>query len=128
MTVKRPKTGFDSFVDEQMRSPSFANAYVSARTKIDAVDRSKFPSADDLQKRMAKLEKEREDKRTLRGEHAPKSGTCRVCGDKVVGTITYPRTDKIGGPPLQAYVKDWHCEGCGIVYKFPPKDKSRAKR
>src|SRR5258708_373062 len=38
--AKRPsKTGFDRFVDEQMRSPSFARAYAEARAEIDAVDR-----------------------------------------------------------------------------------------
>jgi hypothetical protein len=125
--TKRPKASFDNFVDEQMRSPSFANAYVNARAKIDAVDRSKLPSADEMRKRVAKLEKDREDKRTLRGEHAPKSGTCRVCGGEVFANIAYPQSKTIGGPSLQAYVKDWNCENCGIVYKFPPK-KTRAKR
>lgn len=37
--AKRPKTSFDNFVDEQMRSSSFANTYVNARAEIDAVDR-----------------------------------------------------------------------------------------
>jgi len=70
-----------------------------------------------------KLEKDREDKRMLRGAHAPKSGTCRVCGGSVEGNVAYPYSGRIGGPPLQAYVKDWNCKDCGIVYKFLPMKK-----
>jgi len=94
---------------------------------IPKMDQSKLPSAGEMRERIAKLEKDREDKRTLRGKHAPKPGTCRVCGGSVVGNVAYPHSDRIGGPPLQAYVQDWHCEGCGIVYKFPPMEKKRAK-
>jgi DNA-binding phage protein len=32
------KTGFDKFVDAQMRSPSFAREYAAARAEVDAVD------------------------------------------------------------------------------------------
>lgn len=92
------------------------------------VDLSKLPSANEVRARMAELEKDREDKRTLRGEYAPKSGTCRVCGGGVFANIAYPQSKMIGGPPLQAYVKDWNCEECGIAYKFPPKKKVQVKR
>jgi hypothetical protein len=98
------------------------------KRKLPKIDQKKLPSADDIRARMAKLEKEREDKRTLRGQYAPKSGTCRVCSGNVAPNITYPYSRMIGGPPLQAYVKDWSCEGCGIVYKFPPKDVPRPVR
>jgi hypothetical protein len=33
------KTGFDKFVDAQMRDPAFARGYRKARSDIDAVDR-----------------------------------------------------------------------------------------
>ena len=39
MARRATKTGFDRFVDEQMRSPSFAKAYEEARAEVDAVDR-----------------------------------------------------------------------------------------
>lgn len=32
------KTGFDTFFDEQMKAPSFAKNYVSARAEIDTID------------------------------------------------------------------------------------------
>lgn len=38
MPTKR-KTGFDKFVAEQMKSPSFEAGYAEARAQIDAVDR-----------------------------------------------------------------------------------------
>ncbi|MGH7270514.1 MAG: hypothetical protein ACREJ3_08795 [Polyangiaceae bacterium] len=31
------KTGFDTFFDGQMKSPSFAKSYVEARTEVDAI-------------------------------------------------------------------------------------------
>lgn len=34
-----PKTGFDKFFAAQMRKPSFAKRYTSARAQVDAVDR-----------------------------------------------------------------------------------------
>ena len=34
----RPKTGFDAFVDAQMKYREFASAYAEARTEIDAID------------------------------------------------------------------------------------------
>ena len=34
-----PKTGFDKFFATQMRKPSFAKKYASARAQVDAVDR-----------------------------------------------------------------------------------------
>jgi DNA-binding phage protein len=38
MARRASKTGFDKFVDEQMRSPSFAREYAAARAEVDAVD------------------------------------------------------------------------------------------
>jgi DNA-binding phage protein len=35
----RSKTGFDRFLDDQLKSPSFAEAYADSRSEIDAVDR-----------------------------------------------------------------------------------------
>jgi ribosome-binding protein aMBF1 (putative translation factor) len=32
------KTGFDKFLDEQMKSPSFAKSYAEARAEVDAID------------------------------------------------------------------------------------------
>lgn len=38
--MQRPhRTGFDKFVEEQMKSPPVARAYAEARAEIDAVDR-----------------------------------------------------------------------------------------
>jgi ribosome-binding protein aMBF1 (putative translation factor) len=34
----RTKTGFDKFLNEQLRSPSFAKAYAQSRAQVDAVD------------------------------------------------------------------------------------------
>src|SRR5258708_40084721 len=37
--LRMSQTGFDRFVDEQMRTPSFAKRYSKARAQVDAVDR-----------------------------------------------------------------------------------------
>jgi DNA-binding phage protein len=39
MARRSRKTGFDAFVDEQMRDDGFARDYADARRTIDAVDR-----------------------------------------------------------------------------------------
>jgi DNA-binding phage protein len=36
--ARRPKTGFDTFFDEQMENPRFARGYEQARAEIDAID------------------------------------------------------------------------------------------
>lgn len=38
MTTRRKKTGFDRFLDEQMKDPTFAAGYEKERAKIDAID------------------------------------------------------------------------------------------
>lgn len=37
--ARSKKTGFDKFLDEQLRNPQFAKKYARARSEIDAVDR-----------------------------------------------------------------------------------------
>ena len=37
--LKRAKSGFDKFFDEQMKSPTFAKNYAEARAEVDAIDR-----------------------------------------------------------------------------------------
>jgi hypothetical protein len=76
-------------------------------------------------KAMREHEQDRKDRRCLTGKYAPETGTCGVCKGKVVGDVTWHHSDRIGGPPGNAYVKHWHCEGCGILYKFPP-NRARA--
>jgi hypothetical protein len=78
---------------------------------------------DDLPRFMAEREKDAEDERSLRGKYAPATGTCVVCGASVVPDIVFPWDGRLGGPPVSAYVKRWHCEGCGIVYQVPPNRK-----
>ena len=39
MTKRRKKTGFDRFLDEQMKDSTFAAGYQSERARIDAIDR-----------------------------------------------------------------------------------------
>ncbi len=36
--ARRPKTGFDTYLQRQMKDPAFARAYESARSEIDSVD------------------------------------------------------------------------------------------
>ncbi|MGH7269821.1 MAG: helix-turn-helix domain-containing protein [Polyangiaceae bacterium] len=35
---RRTKTGFDKFLDQQVKSPSFAKSYAEARSEVDAID------------------------------------------------------------------------------------------
>jgi DNA-binding phage protein len=37
--MKRPKTAFERYLDEQMRDPAFAAEYRAARAEIDAIDK-----------------------------------------------------------------------------------------
>jgi DNA-binding XRE family transcriptional regulator len=37
--LKRAKSGFDKFFDEQMKSPTFAKNYAEARAEVDAIDK-----------------------------------------------------------------------------------------
>ena len=66
-------------------------------------------------------EAEDRDKRMLRGKHAPPTGVCRVCKGNVVGQINFPTDGRIGGPAPQGVVAYWYCEGCGLMYRTPPK-------
>lgn len=75
----------------------------------------------DLPKRMKALEDEKEDRRCLRGKHAPPTAVCRVCGGEVVANIRYPQSHMIGGPRPQGYVAGYYCTGCRLVYRdLPP--------
>jgi ribosome-binding protein aMBF1 (putative translation factor) len=38
MPRRTKKTGFDKFLDEQMKSPSFAKSYAEARAEVNAID------------------------------------------------------------------------------------------
>lgn len=75
----------------------------------------------ELPARLEQMRKDAEDERCLTGKFAPKSGVCVVCKGPVVGRISYPHSDMIGGPPMQAYVSGWDCENCGLMYRRCPK-------
>ena len=78
----------------------------------------------ELPARLAAAEKDRKDKRCLQGAYAPEPGRCRVCPGPVVAEVGFHRSDLLGGPPPQAFIRGWHCEDCGLVYAFcpPPRD------
>jgi hypothetical protein len=69
---------------------------------------------------MAQLRRDEEERRSLTGAHAPKPGVCAVCTGEVQAQVSYPHTDLIGGPPQQAYVAGWECDGCGLLYDRRP--------
>lgn len=77
--------------------------------------------AAEIPKHMAALRQDEKDRRCLSGKYAPDTGTCVACGGRVVADIRFPHSDRIGGPPLRAYVHNWSCEGCGLMYRKPPK-------
>jgi hypothetical protein len=75
----------------------------------------------DIPKQMAARKADEADRRCLRGKYAPESWPCGICGEKVVADVRFPHSDRIGGPPLSAYVHHWYCSGCGLMYHKPPK-------
>jgi hypothetical protein len=82
-------------------------------------------NSEELRAAMDQTKRASEDKRRLRGKHAPKTGTCVVCKGKIVAEIHFPSHGPLvlGGPPLQGYVRGWHCESCGLSYHHLPKGK-----
>jgi uncharacterized protein with PIN domain len=77
----------------------------------------------DLPARMAEIERREEDRRCLRGEYAPETGRCVACGGVVEGVVRFHYSDRIGGPPGNAYVPHWACQDCGLMYCKPPPAK-----
>lgn len=76
----------------------------------------------ELARRMEEREREDEEQRTLTGKYAPHPGTCYVCEGLVIADIRFHPSDVLGSPPQQAHVSGWHCDNCGIEYRFrPPK-------
>jgi rubredoxin len=69
---------------------------------------------------IAAYEADAKDRRCLRGKYAPETGVCRVCGGVVTAEIKFPYTGLLGGPPRQAYIARWACDGCGLVYARRP--------
>lgn len=85
----------------------------------------KDPEFDDLDfdfdEIVKSVKQDAEDRRCLRGKYAPPAGVCRVCSGKVVAEISFPDSERLGGPPRHGYISGWHCEGCFIVYwRCPP--------
>lgn len=78
----------------------------------------------DLPKRMAAMEADDEDRRCLRGKHAPPTGTCWVCGGTVVAEIRFPNSGVMGGPAPRGYIHRYYCQICSIVYRDLPKEPS----
>lgn len=75
----------------------------------------------DIKEILRQQKQDADDRRSLRGKHAPHSGVCRVCSGKVVAEVSFEHHGRIGGPPVQGYVSGWHCESCQLVYRvFPP--------
>lgn len=75
---------------------------------------------EELGERVRDYEREREERRTLSGRHAPPVGTCAVCGGRVHGKIEFPWDGRLGGEPPQARVIGWECMGCGLLYGRVP--------
>lgn len=77
----------------------------------------------DIKEILRQQRQDADDKRCMRGKHAPRPGICRVCSGKVVATIDFDHGDRIGGPPVQGHVSGWHCESCEIVYRVCPRTR-----
>jgi hypothetical protein len=92
--------------------------------------------AEELRETMRAIEQNAEDRRTLRGKYAPPTGVCQAaiyktfmfakateaCGGRIIADVEARHSDKIGGPLPNHYIAGWHCEKCGVVYKFLPKE------
>ncbi len=85
----------------------------------------------EFQEKMIAGVKEREAERKKKAETPPetKTGTCVICQGKVVGEYEravsnrnyYTGRDQIHGVPRHViwHFKGYHCEKCGLCYKFP---------
>jgi len=69
-----------------------------------------------LKKKLAEGEQDREDKRHLEGKYAPAPGFCIICKTM---TVKANRAYTQGDPFVKqtAYIKDWSCTTCGVMYK-----------
>lgn len=74
----------------------------------------------EILQKTAAYRKEENDRRTLQGKYAPPTGVCKVCSDRVIARVAFKNDGLIGGTPRQAFISGWHCEGCGLMYHFPP--------
>lgn len=74
----------------------------------------------DWPKRLEEIRQTEEDRRCLRGEFEPKKGVCRVCNGRVEANVRFPHTDRMGGPPLMAFVHHWSCTDCKVMYDGRP--------
>lgn len=88
---------------------------------------SRFPriSQAELDKRLADIERDDEERRTLSGRHASPKGKCVACDGDVVARVTFPVNDRLGGPPTNGYIDRWSCDSCHLVYDERPPTKKR---
>ena len=96
-------------------------------TEDEIKEALKTVTPESVKARIEEMEQDDEDRRCLRGKHAPPDGVCRVCGDRVIAEVRFAESAIIGGPPPNACIKNWSCYGCGIMYSKPPPMESEEK-
>lgn len=96
-------------------------------TDSDLIDMPKKMTPEDVKKVFEDLEES-----VKKEDHGPKVvGECTACKGNVVEG-TYSEYDPATGPPIIGpgskhqfkSIIEYYCKDCGIMYKFPPKNKS----
>lgn len=79
------------------------------------------PTSNEAAEILCQSRDDRDDRRCLRGRHAPPTGVCRVCSGVVKADIWFHDTGLIGGPPPPGYIGRWVCQNCKLLYaECPP--------
>lgn len=93
-----------------------------------AVDKDKSTVIRGLGAILLEQRDDADNRRRLVGKYAPEPGVCRICKEKVVPVIDFPNDGRIGGPPVQGFIKRWECSSCFIVYaRCPPKETEHGR-
>lgn len=74
--------------------------------------------AKDVQERLEQRKKEEELLKNT--PPSTKTATCRCCGGRVIGEYVKWYSDRLGDKSFSWEFKGYHCEGCGLIYKFLP--------
>ena len=75
----------------------------------------------DMPDKLKAMNVDDENRRCMRGDYAPEPGICRYCDGLVIADIEFGDTGRIGGPRPLGLIAGWHCDDCGLMYKWAPK-------